>query len=190
MALSVASFFKSKGVNKTKTMKLLYYSQGIFMKLFDHELFEDDLLAWEYGPVVRSCWASWNELENFKELPPHICEFLSDVVAGFTSFNAHFLSEQTHEETPWKEGYKNSDQYIDPEKMKAFFKSSDGFTPIITDITQAIETKVQDGILKHMGILEEHQKDHPEVYSDEQPKWRKNWDDPAEYGPPECDPPV
>jgi uncharacterized phage-associated protein len=37
-----------------KAQKLLYYAQGWFLAKYDQPLFDEDFLAWENGPVLKS----------------------------------------------------------------------------------------------------------------------------------------
>ncbi len=41
-ACQIAAYFKSKGCDKVKTQCLLYYAQGIHLKLYGVPLFEDE----------------------------------------------------------------------------------------------------------------------------------------------------
>lgn len=40
-------------LSKVKVMKLLYYAQGVSLATFNHVLFNDKIVAKEYGPVVE-----------------------------------------------------------------------------------------------------------------------------------------
>jgi len=61
IAMEVAAYFKGKGEKKkTKAQKLLYYSQGVHLKLFGEPLFDDEIEAWEFGPVVPPVWRAWD----------------------------------------------------------------------------------------------------------------------------------
>ena len=39
-------------ITNLKLQKLLYYAQGCVMALTDEPLFDEDIQAWEHGPVV------------------------------------------------------------------------------------------------------------------------------------------
>ncbi len=47
-------------VSNLKLQKLLYYSQGFHLALFNRPLFEEDILAWEHGPVVREVYRRYS----------------------------------------------------------------------------------------------------------------------------------
>lgn len=43
-------------INNIRIQKIMYYAQGEFIKNFDMKCFNDDILCWPYGPVVKSVW--------------------------------------------------------------------------------------------------------------------------------------
>ncbi|MCA6080406.1 MAG: DUF4065 domain-containing protein [Endomicrobium sp.] len=48
-------------ISHLKLQKLLFYCQAYHLSISGEPLFEDDILAWDYGPVVRSVY------ENYKK---------------------------------------------------------------------------------------------------------------------------
>ncbi|KJV73590.1 hypothetical protein OTSTA763_1503 [Orientia tsutsugamushi str. TA763] len=40
-------------ITQLKLQKLVYFTQGVHLALFDKHLFKEDIEAWENGPVVR-----------------------------------------------------------------------------------------------------------------------------------------
>jgi uncharacterized phage-associated protein len=42
-------------ISNLKLQKLLYYAQGFYLAIYGKALFEEDIVAWEHGPVVRGC---------------------------------------------------------------------------------------------------------------------------------------
>ena len=62
-AIQVANFFienhlhdKKSFVNSIKLQKLVYISYGWCWALLGRELFEDEIQAWEYGPIIPAVW--------------------------------------------------------------------------------------------------------------------------------------
>lgn len=63
-------------ISNLKMQKLLYYAQGHYLAIFDKVLFDDDIEAWKYGPVVKNVYdvfkvygnlaIDFKELDNFK----------------------------------------------------------------------------------------------------------------------------
>jgi len=67
-ALAVANFFlglaRSKGasLDPMKLQKLIYFSHGWDLALFDRPLIDEQIQAWEYGPIVQSVY---HEFKSF-----------------------------------------------------------------------------------------------------------------------------
>lgn len=114
-----------------KLQKLVYYAQGFHLALYNKKLFNDDIYAWEHGPVVP---ALYHELKCFgsSEIPinqdadftcfhPDQSELLNEIYKIYGQFSAWKLRDMTHDERPWIETKKN--QIISPELMAEFFKT-------------------------------------------------------------------
>jgi uncharacterized phage-associated protein len=120
-ALDVAWYFvqKSEGrknMTQLKLQKLCYYAQGFHLALFDEPLFQEDIEAWDYGPVVtklrkihahRGAEAIYpsepafgNPISNNKI----IC-LLDNIWREFGNNSAGRLVDMTHAEKPWIEAY-------------------------------------------------------------------------------------
>lgn len=116
-----------------KLQKLLYYEQGFHLAVFDSPLFEEEIEAWMYGPVVPCVY---NEYSSFGSAPLNIPdkdtlislsneeeELFNQVYESLTEFSGFGLIRKTHNETPWKSTPQGKGQIITKEKMKEFFKS-------------------------------------------------------------------
>lgn len=44
-------------LTQMKTMKLLYYIQAASLSITGHRMFNNDIVAWRYGPVVEEVHA-------------------------------------------------------------------------------------------------------------------------------------
>ena len=70
-------------------MKPAHYTRGFHLALYDKPLFDEDILAWEHGPVVRSLWHRYQKYGskaipvpkevNFKVFTPEPKELLDEV---------------------------------------------------------------------------------------------------------------
>lgn len=121
-------------ISNLKMQKLLYYAQGHYLAIFDKVLFDDDIEAWKYGPVVKNVYdvfkvygnlaIDFKELDNFKrEL--YTEEHLDILPFVFNKYNiqAKELVNKTHNEKPWKSCYNEYTTNIIPvELIKVFFK--------------------------------------------------------------------
>lgn len=143
--LEVANYFIEKGiedgklVNPMKLQKLLYFAYGWYLAYFPNKkLFDEQMQAWRYGPVIESIY---HEVKSYGNYPisepisklvmwetsklsvkfgtPRIKfkndddkKFLEAIWSTYSKFPAVQLSAMTHaEDTPWNflnEKYKNS----------------------------------------------------------------------------------
>lgn len=116
-------------ISHLKLQKLLYYAQGVFLGFYDTVLFEDDLVAWEHGPVVEEVYHEYKSYgkngidaeEVYSEkYTKEEEEVLEIVYNNFAQYSAWRLRNMTHEERPWKETGANG--VICTDLIKEFFK--------------------------------------------------------------------
>ena len=142
--IDVANFFLSAMdddagdlISNLKIQKLVYYAQGVHLAMFDTILFDEEILAWEHGPVVSSLYQEFkafgkNAIEpNFTEFDMNVFtedqkNMLKDVYNTFGQFSAWVLRNMTHEESPWLETTQNGKVIggvISTELLKNYFKT-------------------------------------------------------------------
>lgn len=107
-------------LTQMKVMKLLYYAQGLTLAAFDRELFEDEIVAWKYGPVVEAVHQNFS---GQREIVPDdlndgldeqsISDYstvndnkaanvvLNTVMDVYGDKSAIELMNMTHKESPW-----------------------------------------------------------------------------------------
>ena len=121
-------------ISNLKMHKLLHYAQGHYLAIFDEVLFDDDIEAWKYGPVVKNVYdrfkvygnlaIDFKELDNFKhEL--YTERHLDILPFVFNKYNiqAKELVNMTHSEKPWKTYYdKHTTNLIPVDVIIDFFK--------------------------------------------------------------------
>ena len=49
-------------ISNLKLQKMMYYQQGFHLAYFGTPLFDEDIVAWQYGPVVPSVYKEYNRL--------------------------------------------------------------------------------------------------------------------------------
>jgi uncharacterized phage-associated protein len=140
-AIDVAKYIVERlgGTSGMKLQKLMYYSQAWHMVWREEALFNDDFQAWANGPVIRSLYAI-----HRRQFPVDAAPFLGGQSASLTqdeqgvvdkvlSFygdkTAQWLSDLTHQETPWK-GARNglpageaSEVVIDKASIHEYYSS-------------------------------------------------------------------
>lgn len=135
-ALEVAKYFLAlqddeEAISNLKLQKLLYYAQGFHLALKGRTLFDDDIRAWEHGPVVPSVWRAYNRYAG-RPIPrpvgfdPRAIDedtrsLLDEVSSVYGQFSAWRLREMTHAEPPWKSAPAQA--VISQAVMEAYFKT-------------------------------------------------------------------
>ena len=118
-------------ISNLKLQKLLYYAQGFHLALCNKRLFDEDILAWAHGPVVRSIYNKYKVHKdqaipkpskfNQDALSKKERDLLNEVYKVFGQFSAWKLRNMTHAEPPWRNTEQND---IIPESdLTAYFKT-------------------------------------------------------------------
>jgi len=140
--INLAQNNPEEGLTNMKLQKILYYLQGFHLALFNEVLFDEEIEAWKYGPVVSKVYNTFKVYGNNSIIVPgtnHSFDYLNDkqkifinkVYSYFRQYSPIKMMELTHEESPWLETYGKS-RVIDNELLKVFFSSSerlDQFNP-------------------------------------------------------------
>lgn len=107
-------------INLTKLQKLAYYVQGWHLAVFGDTAFNDEIEAWQYGPVVPSLYHRFKYLSgvsipeehqyanaNYEDLTPEQIHLIDQIVDAYGSNSAGKLVELTHKKgTPWANVYQ------------------------------------------------------------------------------------
>ena len=122
-----------------KLNKLLYYAQGHSLARNGAPLFEDDIEAWDLGPVIPSIYHKYKICGNNhitgegKDVSESFTEeeldLLLDVAREYYKYTASYLVNKTHKpETPWFQTKRNEvishssiiPYFTDCEKLTSF----------------------------------------------------------------------
>ena len=128
-----------EGLTHLKLQKLLYYAQGISLSLNNSALFNDQIEAWDHGPVIKSvfekfCKKGRNEI-TIEDSPSSVDvirkieadtpvrEALNMTYDNFAIYTAWQLRNMTHEKgTPWYQTYKpGKNKKISVDLIKKYF---------------------------------------------------------------------
>ncbi|CAH9066242.1 hypothetical protein PSEHALCIP103_03547 [Pseudoalteromonas haloplanktis] len=99
-------------LSNLKLQKLVWYCLGFCGALTGKKLFDDEIKAWEHGPVVPTLY---HELKKFGRNPVELdvnpdleekfekeqLEVIYEVAEVFGKYSAWKLRNMTHEEAPW-----------------------------------------------------------------------------------------
>jgi uncharacterized phage-associated protein len=152
-AQHVANFFLEKAaetennLTPMKLIKLVYIGYGWYLALIGKKLFNENIEAWQHGPVIPSLYhefkhfgsnriktmATTYDFETMDLTEPHIPEsdstanlILNKVWAAYCQFSGWALRDKTHENgTPWSMTFSQngSGEVIADDLIKPHFKS-------------------------------------------------------------------
>lgn len=126
-------------LSKLKIQKLLYYAQGYYLALYNKPLFDEKILAWQHGPVVKEVYKDLKPLnpknnfiptdinkmeeDEIKKLGKNEKELIEDVFQLMGQYSAWRLRDKIHQEDPWRDNYKEGKKNteIPLSDMKKYF---------------------------------------------------------------------
>lgn len=170
---TVADFFvdfanqcDDDSMTNLKLNKLLYYAQGHYAALTGRKLFNDDIEAWDFGPVVPSVYHKYkicgrNRIADYDISVPDDCftdeqySILLDVAREYAKFAGSYLVEKTHQfGTPWKNHWSEDKRniVIPIDEIKSYFSKSE---KIITfdEILENAQIPLKKGHRNPEGVL-------------------------------------
>ncbi|AWG62996.1 Panacea domain-containing protein [Mycobacteroides abscessus] len=122
-----------KIVESVRLQKLLYYSQAWHLVAMDAPLFEDQIAAYELGPVVHSVWKKYegqvtishrNAVGDPDALTDSEREVVDAVIEAYRRILPFELSALTHIEAPWVDAWaRRFDRGISHEAMRSYYAS-------------------------------------------------------------------
>ncbi len=119
-------------MSNMKLQKMLYYEQGFHLAVFGTPLFEEDIEAWMYGPVVPAVYEVYKDY-GYNGIDPGEAEEISlsdreqalfdEVYKVYGAYSAIGLMNMTHRESPWANTPAGVGSVISREKMVEFFRT-------------------------------------------------------------------
>lgn len=115
-----------------KLQKLLYYEQGFHLAYFGTQLFEENIEAWQYGPVVPDVYNYFKKYGKNVIEPEECgiqisdkeeCALFDEVYSVYGKYSAFGLMNMTHSESPWASTHVGVGNEISLQKMTDFFKT-------------------------------------------------------------------
>lgn len=94
-------------ITPLKLQKLLYYIQGIALRIYGKPAFTNNISAWQYGPVVEEVYQQYkgrNPITTPKtdyEVSDGLKKIIELVVSSYGQIEAGSLIDLTHDEDPW-----------------------------------------------------------------------------------------
>ena len=135
--INLANLDEEDSITNLKLQKLLYYAQGVHLALYEKPLFEEELEAWDHGPINKQVLDVFQDGKNpiltqklDKDLPQEVKNHLKQIFNAYGQFTAWKLRDMTHEESPWKDVYspKCKNGIISKKSLKNYF------TEVVDDV--------------------------------------------------------
>lgn len=136
-ALDVAKYVinyelsQDRSVTNLRLQKLLYFVQAKVLMETGEPCFNDEMQAWEYGPVVPVVYHAYAEYRNFSiqkqeyesEIAQNIKAYIKDILNYFANTETFELVQITHCQKPWIEAReKGNRQPISIDAIREYFK--------------------------------------------------------------------
>ena len=157
-AKDIANFFISlykydeEHPTNLKLNKLVYYAQGHSLARNGRPLFDEEIEAWPFGPVVPSVYHTFKVcgdegIENLSDdLPvfqPEDEDLLIDVARKYGKYTGGTLTSMTHKNgSPWEKVYVEGQHstVISRESINEYFKNTEGQLSTIDEELGELDT--------------------------------------------------
>lgn len=118
-----------EGITNLKLQKILYFAQAYYLAKLGKPLFNEELKAWEYGPVVREVYNKFKQNKNKpitiekdkSTIKEEDKDLLKKIWNTFGAYSASRLVEIVHNHAPWKEASVSTDKVISNEVIKNYY---------------------------------------------------------------------
>jgi len=135
--IQLANEIDENDLTNLKLQKLLYFAQGRYLAKTGTPLFDEEIEAWQYGPVVRSVYNEYKSCgafpitlfdlgSDYQELPEDIKTFVKAIWDEYGRFSAGYLVNLTHEQgTPWSRHFQSSGGGVIPkDELRRYFQKN------------------------------------------------------------------
>ena len=139
-ALDVARYIiwyckkKEYSISNLKLQKLLYFVQAEFLVSAGTPCFEEEIEAWDFGPVVPEVYHEF-KIFGSADIPKFVCAnadeailkkdkvMINEMVDQCGAYSASTLVEITHNQDPWLNAYeKYCNHVIEKDAIKQYFE--------------------------------------------------------------------
>ena len=138
--LMIATAGEESDMTNLKLNKLLYFAQGTHLARTGRPLFEDEIIAWQLGPVVLSVYEKYKfngknaippseqHLDFDRLFTPEEAATIADAILEYGKYSASYLVNRTHAPgTPWCETWDETTKglRITKNMLRDFFSKRD-----------------------------------------------------------------
>jgi uncharacterized phage-associated protein len=120
-------------ISNLQLQKILYYIQGIFLGVTGNGVFNEEIEAWQYGPVVPEVYYKFNVYASSEitkkydvdlEFEEEEQSIIDMIIEEKSKLSAWQLVSDTHNEMPWLDTYKGNNKVIDNRLIADYFKGA------------------------------------------------------------------
>ena len=137
-ALDVAKYVikhehdNNREVSNLRLQKLLYFVQAKVLVKTGSPCFDDDIEAWDYGPVVPVVYHKYKifgslDIRLLESVPPlgnPTEEYAAAMLDTCKDYPTYQLVDITHSQSPWKKAYRRNMKTVIPqESIRRYFAS-------------------------------------------------------------------
>lgn len=121
-------------ISNLKLQKILYFVQANFLVSVGTPCFEEEIEAWDFGPVVPEVYHEF-KIFGSADIPKAVClnagemilrkdkALINEIVEQCAKYPASVLVEITHRQAPWREAYeKYCNNIIEKNAIRDYFK--------------------------------------------------------------------
>lgn len=124
---------RESSLTNLKLQKLVYYAQGIALGRYSVRLFNEQIIAWEHGPVVRVLYDQYknngrlpilsNPTQEIQSIIDNdlVKKILDETISIYGLYTPWVLRDKTHNESPWLDTEKGHEIGVD--KLISFFQN-------------------------------------------------------------------
>lgn len=126
----------TEGITNLKLQKIVYLAQAASLATENKSLFDDEIQAWQYGPVIPAVYDKYKKYTNkiipkskvsqYADIDADTKELLLSIWDLFGGLSAYQLVNITHNHLPWKTAFDNGNgnhSTIGQSSIKDFYKN-------------------------------------------------------------------
>lgn len=128
---------KKYSISNLKLQKILYFVQANFLVSIGEPCFEEEIEAWDFGPVVPEVYHEF-KIFGSADIPKFVCpnadeailkrdrRLINEIVDQCAQYSASVLVEITHNQAPWCDAYeRHCNNIIKKKAIKDYFQEDD-----------------------------------------------------------------
>lgn len=145
--IDLANSIPGDYIDNLKLNKICYYAQAWCCVKLGHPLFDDEIQAWDYGPLIPDVYHTYKICGDCRIAEPsyHVDESLltsdeltliTDVYLTYGKYTSVALMNKTHEPgSPWAAVYENrANNPIPLDLMKNYFENSNELEVMVPNL--------------------------------------------------------